>query len=103
VKPVICDAKHVLERVPVRFPFANEVPDGVTIDSVVVTAVLKRGTDATPENLLDGLPVVTATHEVYQWVHAGVANAHYLLQALATCSDGRVLMRSLVLPVITFE
>lgn len=103
MKPTILQSIHVLERVPLRFPFALEVPVGVTISSVTMSCTLKRGIDATPAVVLSGAAIIsTATSEVFQWAQGHLPNVSYIVMAVATLSNGGVLVRAAELPVISF-
>lgn len=102
MKPTLFDAKHVLEKVTLVFPFARELTTGVTVVSVLITATTKRGTDPAPANVLLGVPSIQPGGEVLQRVQGGVAGAAYLLLAAATLSNGNVLVRAGELPVIDF-
>lgn len=101
--PTLIKPIHVLERVPLRFPFAQEVPVGVTISSVALSCVVKRGVDATPAVVLSGAATISAaTSEVFQWVQGHLPNVSYIVMAVATLSNGGVLVRAGELPVISF-
>lgn len=101
--PTIVDAKHVAERVPLRFAFALEMDVGVTIASVTRTCTLKKGIDTSPAAVLSGAATVNAgTGEVLQLVQGGVGGARYVVVCVATLSNGLVLVRGIELPVIDF-
>lgn len=103
MKPTLLQSIHVLERVALRFPFALEIPAGVTIASVTRSCTLKRGTDATPDVVLSGAAIVsTATSEVFQWVQGHLPNVSYIVMVVAILSNGGVLVRAAELPVISF-
>lgn len=101
--PTVVDAKHVLERVPLVFGFALEIPAGTTLSSATRTCTLKKGVDATPQALLSGNAIVDAVAgEVVQFVQGGVATCRYVIVATATLSNGEILVRGIELPVIDF-
>lgn len=103
MKPTIFVPKHVLEHVPLLFPFSKEVPTGVTIVSVTRSCVVHKGVDSSPAAIFSGVPVIDAeASEVFQWVQTGVAGVQYLVQIVATLSNGGVLVRAGYLPVISF-
>lgn len=101
--PTVVDAKHVLERVPLRFPFSAEMDAGVTVTLASTTCTLKRGTDPSPGAVLSGSAIVNAaTGEVVQMAQGGVAQARYVVLCVATLSNGQLLVRAVELPVISF-
>lgn len=103
MKATVVEAKHVAEKVPLRFPFANEIPAGVVIASVQRSLRVKRGSDANPGAVLWGeAAIATDVGEVSQRVQGGVAGAVYLVVMTATLSNGLVLVRAIELPVIDF-
>jgi hypothetical protein len=105
MKPTLLEAKHVQESVVLVFPFATEIPAGVTIGSVQRVVTLKRGSaDNNPSAILVGAAVVqSAEHEVWQRVAGGVGGAVYGILMVATLSDGStVLVRGVELPVVSF-
>ena len=99
--PTAFDAKHLLEVVPLRFPFSLEIGAGASIVSAAITCTTKRGSDASPSATLLGSPTVIAG-DVLQLVRAGVAGCTYLYVCAATLSNGQVLVRAGLLPVIDF-
>lgn len=102
MKPTLFDAKHLLEKLTLVFPFGLELPTSVTIASVQTSVITKRGTDAAPASVLLGLPSIQPNGEVLQRVQGGVAGAAYLFVVAATLSNGNVLVRAGELPVIDF-
>lgn len=103
MNPTLLEPKHVQERVLLRFPFALEIPQGATIASVQMSCTTRSGTDAAAAAMLAGAATISATTgEVLQRVEAGVAGATYLVMAVATLSNGLVLVRAGELPVISF-
>ncbi len=103
MRPTLLDAKHVRERVILRFPFASEVPPGITIASVIPVVSMKAGVDPNPAAVLLGAPqIVATTLDVLQRVQGGLASAKYGILMEATLSDGTVLVRAVELPVIDF-
>lgn len=102
MKPTLMLAKHVLEKLTLAFPFGMELPPTVTIVSVQITAVTKRGIDPAPASVLLGVASIASTGDVFQRVQGGVAGCAYLLVCAATLSNGNVLVRAGELPVFEF-
>lgn len=103
MSPTVLEPKHVQERVLLRFPFALEMPQGVTIVSVQMSCTTRSGTDPAAATMLSGAATIAAaTGEVLQRVEGGVAGATYLVMAVATLSNGLVLVCAGELPVISF-
>ena len=76
------DPKDAAERYAIEFQYSATM---AAITSAAVTAQLLAGTDATPDNLLDGTPQISGT-SVYQRVKSGVSGCTYKLRCTATDS-----------------
>lgn len=70
------------ERYAIEFQYTSVLS---AITSATVTVQLLAGTDATPDDLLDGAPQISGT-SVYQRIKAGVAGCTYKLRCTATDS-----------------
>jgi len=80
------------------FEFDTELGPDETIASATVEVALLRGTDASPADVLSGLPVVNNTlKEVWQVVTGGQIGADYELRCLAIGSTG---LRHLVVGIL---
>jgi hypothetical protein len=89
--------------VVICFPFASEIPVGITIATVEPFISVKRGVDAAPGAVLVGSPQSNAAFEVLQRVQAGLGGVTYGILMQATLSDGStVLVRAVELPVVDF-
>ena len=104
MKATLLEAKHVREVTILRFPFASEVPVGMTIQTVQPVISVKGGADPAAAAVLLGLPQVqSASHEVLQRVQGGVGGVKYGILMAATLSDGvTILVRAVELPVVDF-
>ena len=76
------DPKDTAERYAIEFQYSATM---AAITSATVTVQLLAGTDATPDNLLDGAPQISGT-SVYQRVKSGVSGCTYKLRCTATDS-----------------
>ena len=76
------EPKDAAEKYAVEFQFGNVL---AAITSASCTAELLAGTDANPDDLLDGAPQISGT-SVYQRVKAGVSGCTYKLRCTATDS-----------------
>ncbi len=104
MRATLLDAKHAREVVVLRFPFASEMPAGLSIASVQRVVSVKRGADANAAAIcLGSAQIEAATHEVLQRVQAGLGSVTYGLLIAATLSDATtVLVRAVELPVVDF-
>jgi hypothetical protein len=93
------DTKDPEEIVTASFPFATELA-GAAVQGAVITVVVADGVDPAPVGLLSGASQVSGS-DVLQKLKDGVAGVRYKVRCLATLSDGRKLMRSLVVDVRT--
>jgi hypothetical protein len=71
------------------FPFADRLEPGETIATVEVVSVISLGTDAAPEAVLVGAPIVDASNVLHRIVGT-VPGVRYNLVAKATTSTGRI-------------
>jgi hypothetical protein len=71
------------------FPFADRLEAGETISTVEVVSVVAMGTDAAPEAVLVGAPIVDASNVLHRIVGT-VPGVIYHLVAKATTSTGRI-------------
>lgn len=80
----------IAEKRKVTFPFAMDVPLGVTISSATVTASVYSGTDASPADIISGSATISGTN-VVQLIDATAAVLGVLYEVLctATLSDGQ--------------
>jgi hypothetical protein len=86
------------------FQFVNEMGSTETISDAEVTVVLVAGTDAVPNDVLDGAVTLNqTTKEVWQNVKGGVENANYQLRCLVTSSLGLKHLVVGTLPVRNLE
>ena len=76
------EPKDHAERYAIEFQYSATMS---AITSATVTVQLLAGTDATPDDLLDGDPQISGTI-VYQRVKAGVSGCTYKLRCTATDS-----------------
>lgn len=74
------EPKDTAERYAIEFQYGAAM---AAITSATVTVQLLAGTDATPDDLLDGDPQISGT-SVYQRVKAGVSGCTYKLRCTAT-------------------
>lgn len=74
------EPKDVGEKYAIEFQYPSVL---AAITSATVTVQLLAGTDATPDDLLDGAPQISGT-SVYQRVKAGVSGCTYKLRCTAT-------------------
>lgn len=97
---LILSSKPVGETVPVVFNFLDVLAFGETITGVSTAATVFSGTDATPANILSGLPTNTASTAT-QVIRAGVAGVIYEIVCTITTSASNVLTKSGLIAVIT--
>lgn len=93
----IADAKDPEEIVDASFDFTEEA-NGSAVGSPVVTVSVVEGVDADSANTLQGAPTLQG-QVVFQRFRNGVNKAAYKLRCKVTLADGRVLVRSLTIPV----
>lgn len=74
------EPKDAAEKYAIEFQFGNVL---AAITSASCTVELLAGTDAAPDDLLDGAPQISGT-SVYQRVKAGVSGCTYKLRCTAT-------------------
>jgi hypothetical protein len=82
------------------FEFAPGLDEGESIATVAVQCTVHSGTDASPQDLLVGLPQISGT-DVLQQVQGNVSGVTYHLRCLATLNSGRVLVAAGYLPCVT--
>lgn len=80
-------------RRTLTFAFIKDLSPTDTIVSATVNPTLAAGTDATPGDVLVGLPVVHAG-QVLQMAAGRAAGNAYVLKCLATTASGEVLTLS---------
>lgn len=97
---IVLPSKAVGETLPVTFNFLDLLAFGESITGATVAATVFSGTDASPSDVLSGLPV-TSTVDAVQVVTGGVAGVIYELTCTVTTSDSNVLTKSARLAVIT--
>ena len=64
----------------IKFDFAGEAGDGVTLLSPTVVCTVHKGTDPSPASVLFGAAVISGT-ELHQMVQPGVSGTTYKLRA----------------------
>lgn len=94
--------KDPAEKKLVRFEYASEVEEGVTIASIDVQVATVAGVDAAPGNLLEGAIVVdNANLYGLQRVKEGSDGCEYEIRGLATDSNGLKHLVIATVPVAT--
>ena len=91
-------------RPPLSIDVADLLPAGVTLQSAAVSIAVhpkSAEADATPAARLDGAASVAGS-VVTQWFKTGVENVDYVIQFLATFSDGQIEPVDVLLPVRRF-
>lgn len=93
------DPKTPDERRTLTFDFTDDLPSGVTVDSVAAISVTAfRGIDVSPSSILYGSPDLSGA-QVFQSVQGGLSDVDYLVIARANWSDGQIAELMAVLPV----
>lgn len=92
------DYKTPDEIIDLTFDYTDNLGVGETIVSAVVTAHVKRGIDAAPEDTISGVATVSSPL-VYQRVLGGLSTVVYVYKCLADTSTGRRLELDGFLPV----
>lgn len=90
--------KKAAERVRVGVDFVRLMAAGETIATAAVVASVLRGTDATPEDLLDGAGSIDGT-TIWQELQDGTPGVYYTLEFMATTSLGHVFIERATLEV----
>lgn len=93
------DSMDAAERLPVIFPFDDELDEGETLTGAVLLVVLESGVDASPSLHLDGAMLVQPTR-VVQRLHGRIPGNVYATRCEATTSSGNVRVRIAVQQVI---
>ena len=107
------DDKAATEKVVLTFDCSDELPSGVTVVSAAVDVSVLRGIDAAPTGILNGAGsanaapitrddgnIIAIGQAWLQGVQAGVVGAQYLIRALITTTDPKIVLnRSGILPV----
>ena len=93
------DYKTPDEIVDLSFDYSANLGDSETISSATVTAHLKKGVDANPENTLFGIATVAGAL-VYQRVTGGADKNLYVYKCLVDTSIGRRLELDAFLPIV---
>jgi hypothetical protein len=91
-------AKTPGEKVTARFDFTKDLDDGDAIESIEFVVTVLAGVDASPQNILDGLPVLKGAR-VFQRLQGGLADCSYLVECRASTAQGNLLILARVLPV----
>lgn len=99
--PVMFRTKLPAGSVNLGMDMAGELPPGVTITDIDVTAAVIIGCDENPEDILVGNPGLNGT-TIVQRVEGGIAGNTYALSFIVTTSDGEVLICQGFLPVSQF-
>lgn len=98
-RSVVAPTKRSDARIPIEFPFADQLQFGETISGQAVTCVVSSGTDPTPSNVLFGAPTLSGTN-VTQVVTAGVEGVIYQLVCAVTGSLGHIYTKGAKLAVV---
>ena len=91
-------AKDPAEIIDVVFPFGDEIGDAVISPNPVVIIAVVNGVDANAAQMLSGAPTISG-QDVVQRVRNGIHTNDYEGRCEATLSDGRKLVRKIMLPV----
>lgn len=78
--------KSVSEVLPYSMTFSDLLQPGEAINGVSTTASVYSGTDATPQNIVDGAPTYTGTN-VTQNITGGVSGVIYVVMVLVTATN----------------
>lgn len=98
---IVWPSKDPAESLFCGFDYSNALDAGESISSATVAATLLSGTDASPGDILFGVPTI-ASGVVLQPFRGGVSGANYKLKCSATVGPtGRVLVLSAKLRVRT--
>lgn len=92
-------SKHPDEIVDIPYDFKNEMNGAEFTGLPVFSIVVDSGADANVALMPHGAPVVQGT-AVIQRVKLGVRKVLYYTKVVAQLSDGRVLVRDALLPVL---
>lgn len=96
--------KDPVEKKLIRFEFAGEIEEGVTIALLERAVSAVAGTDPSPEAILDGVAIVDNVNRYgLQVVQAGVDGCDYEIRMLATDSNGLKHLIVGTLPVRTLH
>ncbi|MBP6543211.1 MAG: hypothetical protein KA265_11515 [Piscinibacter sp.] len=87
------------EKVPIIFPYDDELDEGETIVGAVLGIVLEAGADATPAAGLDGAMLVQPTRVVQRFWGRIPGNV-YAVRCEASTSTGNVRVRIAVQRVV---
>lgn len=97
---IVLPSKAVGETIPVTFNFLDLLEFGESITGATVSATVFAGTDASPGDLISGVPVKTSI-DVVQVITGGVSGVIYQIVCTVTTSDSNVLTKEARLAVIT--
>lgn len=92
------EAKDPAEKLTATFDFSNEIAGGESISSASLACTVISGTDASPEQVLNGAATISGS-SVLQPFQGGISGVTYDLRCVATLSSGRVLVLAATLPV----
>lgn len=98
-RAVITPAKQSDGKIPIKFPFADQLQFGETISGQTVTCVVFSGTDDLPSNVLFGSPTLSGT-TVTQIVTGGVVGVIYDLTCAVTGSGGHIYTKGTRLAIV---
>lgn len=93
------DDMDAAEKLPIVFPFEDELDAGETITGAVLSVALEGGVDATPAQHLDGAMLVQSGR-VIQRVYGRIAGNTYATRCVASTSTGNVRVRIAVQRVV---
>lgn len=97
-RDVIVPSKRSDEKIPVSFPFGDQLQFGETISGQAVTCVVYTGEDASPSAVLYGAPSLSGS-VVTQVVQAGVPGTIYQLVCVVTASGGHTYSKNAKLAI----
>jgi hypothetical protein len=84
------DPKRTTEDVKLTFDFVNLLASGETISTASTTAIVHKGTDASPSAIISGAAAISGTR-VTQLVIDGTDGVTYCLICQITTSAGQTL------------
>ncbi len=88
------------ETLPARVNFLSQLAVGETVSSVVCTASVLSGTDASPSSIISGSGTLSA-NVFTQILTAGTAGVTYLLTFTATTSASNIIVINATLVVVS--
>lgn len=96
---VIVPSKNTGSRVPISYPFADQLQFGETITGVSIQIVVYSGVDPAPATMLFGAASVNGT-TVTQVFSGGIDGVIYETTALVTGSAGHIYSKGAKLAIV---